>query len=164
MDCRSCYLQIRPGNQYPRLVDYEMEADKRRDRLMLLLAGLGLCCSSCAKGPSSLYPVRGRVFQAGQPTPGALVILHPLGESRATGAKPRGRVGADGAFTLTTFTTNDGAAPGTYAVTIHWRWRDEEDGEEEGDRLPAYLASPETSGLRVEVRAGVNDLPPFLLE
>jgi hypothetical protein len=133
-----------------------------RYAVLLLVTGIMLACVSCSGRPP-VYPVRGQVFYSGQPAAGALVILHPL-EKGKSAPKPHGRVGADGSFTLNTYNTNDGAPPGRYAVTVHWRWQNDDDDEEEGNRLPARLASPATSGLQTEIHPGENQLPAFHLE
>lgn len=58
--------------------------------------------------------VTGTVAHNGQPVEGATVTFSPAGEGRAAS----GITGADGRFTLTTLTADDGAMPGTYKVGI----------------------------------------------
>ena len=77
----------------------------------------------CGGGPSkpARAPVSGKVVtKGGKDCDGALVVFHASAQGRATDAKPVGTTGADGAFALTSFETNDGAIPGDYCVTIVW--------------------------------------------
>jgi hypothetical protein len=83
-----------------------------------LLALVGGCGQS---GRKAVYPVQGQVRAAGdQPAEGALVIFHPLGEAAGDSTKPLAYVKSDGSFHLTTYTQDDGAPEGEYAITIEW--------------------------------------------
>lgn len=158
--------------------------DKRSSRGWLLerqrsrrLPGVGLLsvCLVLASGgcrPSQqherlpVYPVRGQVFYQGRPAVGALVRLHPLPPTPTPPFLPRGLVGADGSFTLTTYDPGDGAPAGDYAVSLDWRRKHTEEESEEGlSLLPARYCRPETSGLQVTIRPQEqNDLAPFQLK
>ena len=67
-------------------------------------------------------------------------------------------VEADGTFTLSTYTANDGAPQGEYLVTVVWPDppRDAR-GRPGPNRLPERYAQPETSGLRARVADGPNE-------
>jgi hypothetical protein len=127
--------------------------------------------SSCGGKSSSkpVHPVSGKVLVEGRPARHALVVLHPLGGSEDQEARPRGQVGADGTFTLSTYGRDDGAPAGEYAVTVEWwlsgataRTR-EGDGPPPANRLPGRYANPSTSGLRVRIGEGANELQPIQL-
>jgi hypothetical protein len=132
----------------------------------------GLCMAACtavvfAAGCSGekkipTFPVTGKVLTAeGGPVDHALIVLHPQ-SSNATAPKPRGTTNADGSFELSTFNTGDGAPEGRYQVSIE-RWLRKDPNESPVNHLPPNLASPTTSGIEVEVKAGPNALDPFKL-
>jgi hypothetical protein len=141
---------------------------RRRTRSALLaLAWLpAVLLPACAPGRPPLQPVRGQVFFAGQPAAGALVVFHPVDDPALDAPRPSALVGPDGSFRLGTFAPNDGAPVGDYRVAIAWpagkASADPRTGEV-ANRLPARYADPLASNLRVQVREGPNDLPPFQL-
>jgi hypothetical protein len=104
-----------------------------RSPVVLLLC---LACFACSSKQTPLYPVHGQVLVNGKPARGALVVFHPLAESSLKAVKPHAVVGRDGTFSLFSYRADDGARPGTYAVTILWqppRFRD-------GDGRPIDIA------------------------
>src|SRR5262249_54568095 len=134
-------------------------------------SGAGLACvlvlaaSGCGvkdEGPP-VYPVRGQVLFRGTPAAGADVFLHPAdgGDPRAA-PHPHGKADARGQFRLTRRRLDDGAPAGGYVVTIFWAAA--ENVEEPSDRLQGRYQSPKASKLRVQVKPGDNDLPPFNLQ
>ena len=126
------------------------------------VALLAVALASCSKSPEkpATYPVSGRVLYEGNPATGAVVILHAIGGA-ATGERPRAKADAQGEFTLTTFTTGDGAPAGDYAVTVEWRRAD--DHPEQGvDLLPPSYSDPKTSKLKVTIAGGSNE--PLVLK
>jgi hypothetical protein len=135
----------------------------------VLLAGLA--CSACATKGEKLHPVHGQVFYEGQPIPEALIIFHPLNHADANAVKPRALAGPDGSFKVYTYVADDGAPAGDYTVTVAWKKKKERrkaptekrTGKEVEVSLPKRYQHPETSGLRVQVQEGVNELPPFFL-
>jgi hypothetical protein len=72
-----------------------------------------------------------------------------------------------GRFTLTTFRQGDGAPAGDYVVTVQWFLATptpDRSGEYlTVNYLPARYGQVESSGLRVTVSPGRNDLAPFEL-
>ena len=130
-----------------------------------------LACSCSKKGPA-LYPVHGKVFFEGQPIPGALVILHPVKNPDASMAKPRAVAGPDSSFKIFTQVADDGAPAGEYVVTVVWKKkklprqeRMKKKGiEKKVEPFPTRFQNPATSGLRVFVLEGPNELPPFHLK
>jgi hypothetical protein len=134
---------------------------------LLLAAVLGTSCANDGRRP--VFPVRGRVLFEDKPTPGALVLFHPLNDPDPRAPRPVARVAADGSFAPTTYRTDDGAPAGEYAVTVTWvNERDNQSAPKEEQReprnlLPDRYGKPETSGLRVQIKEEPNDLPPFRL-
>jgi hypothetical protein len=134
---------------------------------LLMAAVLGTSCASDGRRP--VFPVRGQVLYEDKPTPGALVIFHPLGDPDPRAPRPIARVGADGTFSPTTYRTEDGAPAGEYAVTVAWVLEQDnqntprEEQKPPRNLLPDRYAKPETSGLRICIQAEPNELPPFRL-
>src|SRR5262245_50678521 len=85
--------------------------------LFIALAGPG-CGAKEQRRPA--HPVRGAVLVDGKPATKALVVFHPLNDPDPKALRPHGEVGPDGAFTLSTYSSGDGAPAGDYAVTVHW--------------------------------------------
>jgi hypothetical protein len=141
--------------------------------LLLLFALAGLSCSGSASG-KALFPVAGQVLLDEQPVPSALVVLHPLGTWEPGTNRPYGQTDTEGRFKVTTLRPDDGAPAGEYKVAILEVATEGEQGkgqQDEGRRdpkrlkkLPAKYANPETSGLRVQIREGSNQLDPFRLK
>lgn len=133
---------------------------------LLATAVLGV---SCGDGRRAVYPVRGQVLYEDKPTPGALVIFHPVNDPDPTAPRPVARVNADGSFAPTTYTTDDGAPAGEYVVTVSWvkdvdnQNTPKEEQKEQPNMLPDRYSKEKTSGLRVEIKKGRNELPPFRL-
>jgi hypothetical protein len=135
----------------------------------VFLASLGLLVlslTSCGKsdGRQRTFPVSGKVLVNGNPLEHATIVFHPIGATGPEVIKPRGKVAADGAFTLTSYDGNDGAPAGDYQVTIEL-WLSTGRGDEgPTSRLPAKFARPESSGLTATVNAGPTELQPFNLK
>lgn len=135
----------------------------------LWLAWLVLLSGGCNSYPDRLpvYPVRGKVLYQGQPAAGAFVSFHPAVPDAKLPVGPRAMVNSDGIFVLSTYTKEDGAPAGNYAVTVEWRKPVQRpDGETEPgpNLLPSRYQNPKTSGLRATVSAqSENELPPFQL-
>jgi predicted small lipoprotein YifL len=136
-------------------------------RLSLALTG-GLLCVALAgcgsKGPT-LYPVTGKVVAAdGKPVANASVVFHPTGAADPSAAKPRGKTDADGKFSLTTATTDDGAPSGEYRVTVEQWLAGPKSDDPPANRLPAAYATPDKSGLTATVGTGPTELQPFVIK
>src|SRR5688572_17397354 len=84
---------------------------------VVVLVGLG-CGPKEQRVP--VFPVKGSVFVNGKAAEKALVIFHPLGDADPKAPRSTGEVAADGSFTLSTYTSGDGAPAGDYAVTVTW--------------------------------------------
>jgi hypothetical protein len=130
--------------------------------LRLVVVGVVLACAACG-GPvrKPTYRVTGKVLFEGRPAVNATVILHPEDKSKEV---PRGVVGADGSFQLTTYKYLDGAPAGRYGVTIIWTEKTGGgDDADVKDLLPARYGDPTTSGYTVEVRQEATNFPTFEL-
>lgn len=138
---------------------------------LLVLAGLS--CSRSGPG-KPVFPVHGQVLLEGKPVANVLVAFHPVGEWGAAENRPYAETDRDGRFTLSTYGSRDGAPAGEYKVAIR-DLRGEGEGAEapvdeaspskaRPNRPPAQYANPETSGFRVRVHEGRNELEPFQLK
>jgi hypothetical protein len=135
----------------------------RRAGLFAVLAG-ALLCPACARSDRKpVYPVHGTVLYDGKPVPGAQVILHPLNDDdRDHPIRPTGQVAPDGTFQLTTYTAEDGAPAGSYAVTVSLLKKPANlEGDFARNVLPRRYESPQTSPLKVEIAKGTNELQPL---
>jgi len=126
---------------------------------VLVLAVVAVCCSSCGKADNRkpTFVVSGKVLDGTKPLANVAVVFHPVGED---GPKPRGKTDAEGAFSLTTYDTADGAPAGEYRVTLEL-WLAGRPDEGPSNRLPAKLAKPESSGFQTTISTSPNDLTPF---
>jgi hypothetical protein len=85
----------------------------------LVLAALA-CLAGCSQPPYEVAPVTGTVIIDGQPFTQGKVMFAPIAKTAdGKAGKPAfGRVGPDGAFTLSTYATDDGAVVGDHRVTV----------------------------------------------
>ncbi|MFM7056990.1 MAG: hypothetical protein ACKO2P_08720 [Planctomycetota bacterium] len=127
----------------------------------LLLISLSVSCGcSSAYAPqadqASSVPASGVATWKGQPLPGFRITLHPADNQRPAA----GVTDAEGRFVLGTNSVSDGAIAGTHKVSVVWEQPvDDGLGSAPAEAatlkapvdLPAKFASPETSGLTLEV-------------
>jgi hypothetical protein len=140
-----------------------MRARPSRAGLFVFLA-VALLCPACARSDRKpVYPVHGTVLYDGKPVPGAQVILHPLNEDdKEHPLRPTGQVAQDGTFQLTTYTAEDGAPAGSYAVTVSLLKKPANlEGDFARNVLPGRYEKPQTSPLKVEIATGTNELQPL---
>jgi hypothetical protein len=83
-----------------------------KSTLLLMLVSLG--CSGERLEP--VYPVSGTITSKGKPVEGAIVAFTPT--TPGVGIAASGITDASGVYKLTTRTNGDGAAAGTYGVTV----------------------------------------------
>lgn len=104
-------------------------------------------------------PVRGRIYYNGKPAAGAQIVFHYVDmKSKALRRGGDGTADAEGAFTISTYASNDGAPPGEYLVAITWHdWPNPAQRGDGPNKLPARYAKPTTSGLTADVKVGSND-------
>ena len=149
-----------------------------RSRAAVMLAGLGsvlvLGCGD-ETGLGRRYPVSGKVTYKGQAVAKGSISFRPT----EGGGRPASGTIAGGTYSLTTAADNDGALPGTYQVTIIARDADVTKAQEEArakskvvflqkvaaqthktakSLIPSKYESPDTSGLKVEVKEQSNQL------
>jgi hypothetical protein len=122
---------------------------------------LGLVAGCGAAGRVPVFPVQGQVLFNGKPAAGAQVVFHPAGKTGSDALRPTAQVDADGKFTLTTFTSGDGAPAGEYEVTVE-QWVSKND-DPAVNVLPARYRQVRTSGLRVTIAANENQVPTIKL-
>src|SRR5262245_47177177 len=133
-------------------------------RLLLLLL-LSLLVTSCAKSRfKQVYPVKGRVLVDGEPAEGVTVRFHSLDDPDDELVRPTATTDADGGFLVSTYKTNDGMPAGSYAVSLVRLPKGYQGPIERANKLPARYSEAETSGIKVQITAGENVLPPFELE
>ena len=123
--------------------------------------------SGCSKPPDDmpkveLHPFSGMLNVAGKPATGAMLTLHPVGDSTLGVVTPHGKVDENGLFILTTYTNADGAPAGKYKVTVSWAdvinpgASEPEHGPE---KLPRRYQDKDTSGLELNIEPGVSEVP-----
>lgn len=135
--------------------------------LLTATALLALGVASCGKddGRKPTFPVTGKVLLPnGKPAEHATVVFHPVGDSDPAAVRPRGKVGADGNFALTTYDGNDGAPAGEYRVTVELYLASARADEGPSNRLNPKYAKPESSGLSATVAAGPTVLKTIELK
>lgn len=133
--------------------------------LITLTAGLALCGCSSKKieGRKDVFRARGKLLVNDQPAPGAMLVFHPVGGAYDA-EHPTATVGPDGSFDLTTYVGKDGAPPGDYVVTAQWYLSSNKDAPGPWPNvLPDKYARPESSVLRVQIAAGLNELEPIVI-
>jgi hypothetical protein len=135
-----------------------------------LLSVVLLLCPACARnGRKPVYPVRGQVLCDGKPAAQAMVTFHPIEEGGSEAVHPVGYADERGYFTLTSYTTGDGAPAGEYRVAVVWYLATRTRGPSAGDDyqtqnyLPERYGRAETSQLTARVAKGPNELPAFRL-
>jgi hypothetical protein len=150
-------------------------------RTVSLLLFLSLAPAvGCGDGRLDVAPVRGRVTFGGQGVPRAVVIFHPGAEAAEELGKmrPFAYADSDGNFEIKTYVDGDGAPPGEYRVSIIARSSRPRRGPSKDNRIPEGSAGPainippqvskkysdvDTSGIKVTVVKGENNLEPFVL-
>ncbi len=134
------------------------------------LSIVGCGKSDQMEGELEVFPVSGVVTFSGQQIPDATLVLHPV-TPPADGKSfysPRAVVGPDGAFEFTTYRKGDGAPAGEYNVSFSWlgplEGLDEDEQDLLPEQMPRRLTRPETSGISVTVKEGVNELAEITLK
>ena len=131
-----------------------------------LLAALAIIAScGCGSDSPKTVPVNGKISYNGQPVTSGTVMLIP----KEGGYGATGQIQTDGTFKLTSFKPDDGAAPGTYAVTVQVFPDEEAGGAElglpgaefgEGVKPPVPLgySDPATTKLVAVINDGETEL------
>lgn len=128
-------------------------------------------CMGCSSSTSpTTVPARGQVLIGGKPVEGLSVTL-VSGDSKGESLKPTAVVNPDGSFVLATYDPStkksyEGAPPGQYVVLVTLTTTAKaktEDGRDRGRLLDSRYQDAQKSPLRVEVKEGTSELPPFRL-
>lgn len=124
-------------------------------RVLLLSIPL-LCLSGCGgKDPNlpETIAMSGVVIYQGKPVSDATIMFYPT-----EGRKPAsGRSDADGKFSLTTFSKNDGVIPGEHKVTVN-AFQSTPQGVSMTSSIPVKYSTPNTSPLKVTVSEAQPEL------
>jgi len=125
--------------------------------LLLFSLVVALAAGCTRKGGLETAPVSGKVTYRGKAVPTGTVMFVPDEGPAATG-----EIGSDGAYKLTTYTTNDGAVLGKHKVTVTALQGmgdalPEQRSPTPPPLVPAKYLSGETSGLTAEVKAVPNN-------
>jgi hypothetical protein len=114
--------------------------------------------SSIRYNQRQTYPVRGSVFLDGAAVAGAKVIFYAAEKGGKQTYVGDAFSEADGTFVISSHQANDGAPAGDYAVVVMLREPEVDAAGNSGpNRLPAKYATPQTTDLKVQVKAGPND-------
>ncbi|MGE3314647.1 MAG: BON domain-containing protein [Planctomycetaceae bacterium] len=137
-----------------------------RFRSAVVVAAVAVLMASCSKAPTTsvpVYPVKGKLTFEGEPTPGAFIVLHPVGHELPKDATPKARVSPDGTFKIGTFSNGDGAPEGEYILTAEWKKLVTKDGDTlpGPNVIPNEYSDAKTSQLRVKVAKGDNEWEPL---
>lgn len=122
---------------------------------------LALASAGCGSDGLQLTPVDGVVMLDGKPLAGASILFQP----EAGGRPATGLTDAQGKFVLTTLEEGDGAHVGVNKVSVAKQEvvapkKKLEEGEFEAIKFitPVKYASPNTSGLTVDVQPGMGQV------
>jgi hypothetical protein len=134
-------------------------------RLGSLFAAAWLGLAGCQKADSlpslKVYEVEGKVLLAdGKPLTNGWVYFVPKGDLTIT---PSGQIGSDGAFSLITGGSGEGAPPGEYKVRIEAP-QIQFAPNRKRPPFPFKYTDEDSSGLVITVRAEANQLKPFQLK
>jgi len=127
---------------------------------VLLVAGCGE-----RSDEAEVHPARGKLIINSEPAFEALLSLHPVQDANfdQRGSRPWAVTKEDGTFELSTYGTGDGAPVGEYYVAIVWM--DDPLSPAPGpDKLGGRFAKPESTGIRVTISEGDNQLEAIELE
>ncbi len=128
-----------------------------------------LSASGCSNGKPKTAEVKGVIkTKQGKACDKALIVFHPLEKSRVNDPKPLAIAESSGAFVVRTHTSDDGAAPGEYGITVVWPGEASgkqefslsgESGGSGADRLGGRYGNPKDPKIKVTVPAsGTPDL------
>ena len=133
--------------------------------MSLLVVAVSAGLAGCGKTDSlpvvQVYDVQGKVLLAdGKPLSGGQIYFVPKGDLPVT---PSGVIGSDGAFSLVTGGSGEGAPPGDYKVRIESR-QFQANGRAAKPQFPLRYNDEDSSGVLITVRAETNQLEPILLK
>lgn len=137
-------------------------------RLCLPLLLLGVGCGEVARPELPVFPVSGSILVDGKPPVGAEIRCRPgtpLKDPANRTIAPFAFVEKDGSFRIGTYSGDDGAPPGDYALTIVWPVITVEGGEEirGADRLKGRFENPDHPIATVTVKTDEDTYIPEIL-
>ncbi len=129
--------------------------------VLAVCAGLTGCGKSDSLPVLQVFDVKGKVLLAdGKPLSSGQIYFVSKGDLPVT---PTGVIGTDGAFSLVTGGSGQGAPPGEYKVRIESR-QFQANGKAKKPQFPDRYNDEDSSRLLITVRAGTNQLDPILLK
>lgn len=141
----------------------------------LIAAALALLAAGCSRAEfgdvrQRTYPVTGQVRLDGRPVAGATVVFKPVDTAKFKWREqPQATTDAEGAFTVFTYASGDGAPAGNYRVGIAVLGAADDEGGDQvrrdatAPKVPPRYATAETSGLSATVDTKPTVLAPFEL-
>ena len=135
----------------------------RRIAYIGLIGWVVISCVSCGQQAKQREVVQGRVTFRGAALPGGTIVFTPDVERGGDGPLATAEIKADGSYTLRTG-TEQGAASGSYRVTIASEASVTPDLSKPAVLLPLTYSDPEKSGLKREVKAGEVNIINFDLD
>lgn len=130
---------------------------QRRAFVGFVLVAIGIMqgagCGRSGDLPPTV-PVTGTVTYQGAPLPNAQVTFYPEGGERPAA----GTTDANGAYSLTTFNSNDGAVPGGHTVTVT-AYDSSFEGASLTSLIPERYGDSLTSPLQVTVGNERTEIP-----
>jgi hypothetical protein len=132
--------------------------------LHLSLVGmLLLSCTSCGQQAKTRETVRGHVTFKGAFLSGGTIVYTPDVEQGGSGPLAVGEIKTDGSYTL--LTANEVGAPsGPYRVSIASEAPIAPHPSQPNVALPRKYSDPAQSGLKRQIKAGVENVIDFNLE
>jgi hypothetical protein len=122
--------------------------------------------AGCSRQPTlvKVHPVQGQVLFEGKPAAGATVVFHPKDRTQTFPA-PSAKADGQGNFSLTTYSSQDGAPVGEYSVTVELRAVVTKQGELElgPNVLPPQYSCPTTTKVQAHIAEGTNTVPIKIL-
>ncbi|MBS0262053.1 MAG: hypothetical protein JSS02_08845 [Planctomycetes bacterium] len=138
--------------------------------VLLCLAGLlPVGCGDSDASQVPLHRTSGMITFGGKPLAGAIIMFHAVKRSSTTTDDPLPVPGAtsqeDGSFSVSTFDPEDGMPEGEYYITVSCEDRSggRQNDDDYPELLPTRYQNPATSGLKVKIVAGDNELKPLEL-
>ncbi|MCI0377750.1 MAG: hypothetical protein L0215_09100 [Gemmataceae bacterium] len=119
------------------------------------LALLALGWIGCARGPTPMTPVSGKVTYKGAPVPGGAIVFTPDTTRGETGRIAHGKINSDGSFQLYTGETL-GVGAGWYRVTVT--------SFATASLLPDKYRDPDLSRLACEIKPNRSNSIDFNLD
>lgn len=116
---------------------------RRFTLVLILLSAFSSGCERATFRRVPVYSVTGQLFVRGQPAVSARIELQSLDDIGLNRLRPHANVQPDGTFSLTTYSTEDGAPSGNYALTVAWPAPPKHRFDPAGpDRLKGRYADP----------------------